>query len=90
MPYSSTFTDPDDVEPYQEAGERVKEVVDSRLLITRLMQNLAWFGRSDGHQHTFPNFPVTDGDGHAIILPGRDAPNLDHDLAPVWYLPLGL
>lgn len=89
MSYSSTFTDPNLVESYQEAGERVKEQVDLRLLITRLMQNLAWFGREDGHQHTYPNFPVTDGDGHQIIIPGRDAPNMDHDLAGAWYCPLG-
>lgn len=88
MTYTSTFTDPDDVFEYQEAGERVKELVDMRLLMTRIMQNLSWFGREDGHEHTFP--VANAGDGHPIILPGRDAPNLDHDLAPIWYMPLGL
>lgn len=88
MAYTSTWTDPDDVEPYQEAGERVKEQVDLRLIITKLMQNLAWFGRDDGHEHTFS--VANPGDGHTIILPGRDAPNMDHDLAPVWYNPLGI
>lgn len=88
MAYATTFTDPDDVEGYQQAGERVKEIVDSRFLMTRLMQNLAWFGREDGHEHTFPEANL--GDGHPIIIPGRDATNLDHDLAPIWYCPVGI